>query len=310
MVTPNFEELIRQFDDEDIVVSKEEDFSNLDLNLFCDAEILCGENTRDNFYFDNNHVPRLQQWVTPDIGDGNAVFGERPAYPPREECKSTHAQSVNAPLCLASLEDLKNSSENDDAKAPRNEEKSHTALNPIVPTSSNLQVKRKSRISVAKRALVRDEIFKRRMKVEKSKVFKNEKELVSFRGREYFETPTEEDKSKEIIDSKIHESKSEHFQTSLPLFDDNERTNTADESLTLPYTREEFETADEILKTKNRLAARRCRKNQRDRIERLQNTADAITEDNNRIEREIDALRQEVRDLTYVLNNHACVMRR
>ena len=64
---------------------------------------------------------------------------------------------------------------------------------------------------------------------------------------------------------------------------------------------------EERLKTLNRLAARRCRENEKSRIEQLKKTADKITEDNERLIREIETLQREIGDLTYVLKHHSCV---
>jgi len=59
---------------------------------------------------------------------------------------------------------------------------------------------------------------------------------------------------------------------------------------------------------RNRLAARRCRQKQKDRIDYLEKDVKQIETDNFKVENEIKMLRQQLNDLQNALLNHDCII--
>jgi len=61
---------------------------------------------------------------------------------------------------------------------------------------------------------------------------------------------------------------------------------------------------------RNRLAARRCRQKQKDRIDYLEKDVKQIETENFKVENEIKLLRQQLNDLQNALINHDCMLKR
>jgi len=60
---------------------------------------------------------------------------------------------------------------------------------------------------------------------------------------------------------------------------------------------------------RNRLAARRCRQKQKDRIDYLERDVKEIETENYKVENEIKLLRQQLKDLQNALINHDCMLK-
>lgn len=105
--------------------------------------------------------------------------------------------------------------------------------------------------------------------------------------------PGRESKSGESLEEKL-----EQFSPNINLHVTEEAKQLLEET---PETRE-------LKREKNRLAARRCRQKQKDRISYLEKDVKEIEVANYQVETEIKMLQQQLHELRDMLLNHNCVM--
>ena len=318
MTTVNIEKFI---DYKGVVISKEEYLSNLDVEILSDE--------RDNIFLqDNSCDSTLQQFVSQEFVDDSDSFEEDLELPPDIDFKITIKDStdVQMPRC-SSLSNFagvvyhpSNSSLDGDTSSSGAsleqvdqihisvEEKALT-LPKIVPSSSTLHDRKALRNSGKKHSLKRDFASVKDNGVRESKVLNTKSDIIPCPSRGHAKTEAEVGKKAKVINLKRHSSESESSNDSTVLRSDQQSKNFVGNHFS--YSAEErkrIEEREERLKTRNRLAARRCRGKQKNRLEQLQKEADQISEENKRIREKIKNYRKEIRVLTDILKHHDCVM--